>query len=113
LTGSSLKFDTIGSLSTSTGSSIKFDTIGSLSTPTGSSTKFDVIGVSFTITGLRIKNLNIDAPLPAYPRIVSNVPVATAHQGSTIYVTDETGGAILAFSDGTNWLRVTDRAVIS
>jgi len=30
-----------------------------------------------------------------------------------IGVSDETGGAIPAFSDGTNWLRVTDRAIIS
>jgi hypothetical protein len=30
-----------------------------------------------------------------------------------IYVSDEAGGAIPAFSDGTNWRRVTDRAVVS
>jgi hypothetical protein len=30
-----------------------------------------------------------------------------------IYVTDETGGAVIAFSDGTNWRRVTDRAIVS
>ena len=30
-----------------------------------------------------------------------------------IYVSDETGGAVPAFSDGTDWRRVTDRAVIS
>lgn len=33
--------------------------------------------------------------------------------GQMIYVTDDVGGAVLAFSDGTNWLRVTDRAVVS
>lgn len=32
---------------------------------------------------------------------------------SIILVTDDIGGAVLAYSDGTNWLRVTDRAVIS
>lgn len=32
---------------------------------------------------------------------------------SLIYVSDETGGATLAFSDGTNWRRVQDRAIIS
>jgi len=32
---------------------------------------------------------------------------------SLIYVKDETGGAVLAFSNGTNWLRVTDRAIVS
>ncbi len=30
-----------------------------------------------------------------------------------IYVSDETGGAVPAFSDGTDWRRVTDRAVVS
>ncbi|MBK8583275.1 MAG: hypothetical protein IPL86_16100 [Flavobacteriales bacterium] len=30
-----------------------------------------------------------------------------------IYVSDESGGAVPAFSDGTNWRRVTDRAIIS
>ena len=30
-----------------------------------------------------------------------------------IYVSDESGGAVLAFSDGTNWRRVTDRAIVS
>ena len=30
-----------------------------------------------------------------------------------IYVSNESGGAVIAFSDGTNWRRVTDRAVIS
>lgn len=30
-----------------------------------------------------------------------------------LYVSDETGGATLAFSDGTNWRRVQDRAIVS
>lgn len=30
-----------------------------------------------------------------------------------IYVSDETGGAVPAFSDGANWRRVTDRAIVS
>ena len=29
------------------------------------------------------------------------------------FVTDEVGGPTLAFSDGTNWRRTTDRAVVS
>jgi len=32
---------------------------------------------------------------------------------SLVYVTNEAGGAIVAFSDGTNWRRVTDRAIVS
>ena len=30
-----------------------------------------------------------------------------------IYVSDEAGGAVLAFSNGVNWLRCTDRAIVS
>lgn len=30
-----------------------------------------------------------------------------------LYVSDEAGGATLAFSDGTNWRRVQDRAIVS
>jgi len=33
--------------------------------------------------------------------------------GAMIFVTNETGGAVPAFADGTNWRRVTDRAVVS
>jgi len=33
--------------------------------------------------------------------------------GQLVYVSDESGGAVLAFSDGTNWRRVTDRAIVS
>lgn len=33
--------------------------------------------------------------------------------GQLIYVSDESGGATPAFSDGTNWRRVADRAVVS
>lgn len=43
---------------------------------------------------------------------VAGVPPA-APAAQIIYVSNESGGAVLAFSDGTNWRRVTDRAVIS
>ncbi len=44
---------------------------------------------------------------------VAGVPSASTFAKSMIYVSDESGGAVPAFSDGTNWRRVTDRAVIS
>lgn len=49
--------------------------------------------------------------LPSYT--VATVPDATTLTAGLIYVSDETGGATLAFSDGADWLRVQDRAVIS
>jgi len=55
---------------------------------------------------------SVPIKLPSYT--VGTVPSAsTAGAGAHIYVTNETGGAVPAFSDGTNWRRVTDRAVIS
>ena len=45
---------------------------------------------------------------------VGTVPsAATAGAGALIYVSNESGGAITAFSDGSSWRRVSDRAVIS
>jgi len=43
---------------------------------------------------------------------VAGVPAATT-AGQIIYVSNESGGAVPAFSDGTNWRRVTDRAIVS
>ena len=45
---------------------------------------------------------------------VVGLPSASARgAGAIVYVSDETGGAVLAFSDGADWRRVTDRAVAS
>lgn len=49
--------------------------------------------------------------LPTYT--VATVPTASAYTRRMIYISDEAGGAVPAFSDGTNWRRVTDRAVVS
>lgn len=48
--------------------------------------------------------------LPSYT--VSGLPTASP-AGQMAYVTNEAGGAVPAFSDGTNWRRVTDRAIVS
>ena len=58
---------------------------------------------------------NLIATTLALPQVtVSGVTAAsTANKGQIAYISDETGGATLAFSDGTNWRRLQDRAVIS
>lgn len=43
---------------------------------------------------------------------VATLPTASG-DFRLIYVSDETGGAVPAFNDGTDWRRVTDRAVVS
>ncbi len=51
-------------------------------------------------------------PLKLRRYTVANLPSA-AVPGQQIYVSDESGGAVPAFSDGMNWRRYTDRAVVS
>jgi hypothetical protein len=48
--------------------------------------------------------------LPSFT--VSTLPSATI-PAQMIYVSDATGGAITAFSDGTNWRRTSDRSIIN
>jgi hypothetical protein len=58
-----------------------------------------------------IANLTVPPVLPTYT--VSTLPDVAVYARGLIYVSNETGGAVVAFSDGTNWRRVTDRAVVS
>jgi hypothetical protein len=44
---------------------------------------------------------------------VATVPAAASWDNGAIIVSDETGGRTMATSDGTNWRRVSDGAVIS
>ncbi len=70
-----------------------------------------ITGVTALFTStLSLKNPAL-VPAPSYT--VATLPSAATYARCTIYVGDETGGAVLAFSDGTNWRRVTDRAVVS
>jgi len=50
-------------------------------------------------------------PIPPSYTVGTLPAVGTA--GGMIYVSNESGGAVQAFSDGTNWRRVTDRAIVS
>lgn len=44
---------------------------------------------------------------------IATLPDAAKWKRHEIYVTNESGGEVLAISDGTNWRRQTDRAVVS
>lgn len=44
--------------------------------------------------------------------IVATLPSASV-AGRLIYVSDDSDGAVVAFSDGTNWRRMTDRNIVS
>lgn len=53
------------------------------------------------------------APIPLKNYAVADLPDAGLWSGAIVFVSDETGGAVIAFSDGTDWRRSTDRAVVS
>lgn len=55
--------------------------------------------------------VRVNAPLGLRIYTVATLP--TVGNGEMIFVSDETGGAVPAFSDGTNWRRVTDRVIVS
>lgn len=55
--------------------------------------------------------LGVQVVLPRYT--VATLPDVPSEDRGMIFVDDETGGAVPAFSDGTNWRRVTDRAIVS
>lgn len=57
--------------------------------------------------------LSLSEPAELRSYVVASVPAAASYLGCMIYVSNESGGAIPAFSDGVNWRRVTDRAIIS
>ncbi len=54
--------------------------------------------------------LDVDGTLKLKSHTLATLPTATT-PGQLAYVSDESGGAVIAFSDGVNWRRVTDRAV--
>jgi len=56
--------------------------------------------------------ISTGAPLGLRSCTVGTLPPASP-AGQLIYVPDEAGGATPAYSDGTDWRRVTDRTVIS
>ncbi|MEJ2227035.1 MAG: DUF2793 domain-containing protein [Alphaproteobacteria bacterium] len=64
-------------------------------------------------TGLTLVSGACGVPrLPSFT--VNSLPdAATAGAGALVYISSESGGAVLAFSDGAEWRRVTDRAVVS
>lgn len=71
----------------------------------------------FTVTWNRwfqsvVKALTGGEPLPLASYTIAELPTPTSFP-SIIYVSNESGGSVPAFSDGNNWRRVTDRAIVT
>jgi hypothetical protein len=99
---------------TAQGSNISFDT-----TPIGSTARVERmriaasgnVGIGTTAPSTK---LHVAGPVRLGSYTVATVPSASGSgAGSMIFVSNESGGAVIAFSDGTAWRRVTDRLVIS
>ena len=90
-------------------------------TPTGSTSAARAERMRITSTG----EIGIGTPSPtcllhvAGPARVGSYTVAgapgadTCGAGTLIYLSNEVGGPVMAFSDGTNWRRVTDRVIVT
>lgn len=53
------------------------------------------------------------APTPLKSYVKASLPDAATYENYMIIVSDDVGGLTPAFSDGTDWRRTSDRAVIS
>ncbi len=108
----------IGDDSTNTmcGTSLRFETIDNSSTASAPTEKMRIacngnIGIGIAEPAAR---LDVDGAVRVKTYTVAGVPSALVlGAGAIIHVSNEAGGATLAFSDGTNWRRVHDRAVVS
>ncbi len=91
----------------------------------GTTSSFPAIKRSATVAAFRLADDSADASITAASvtastflksgsYTVATVPSpVTAGPGAHIYVANEAGGAVAADSDGTDWRRTTDRAIIS
>lgn len=66
-----------------------------------------------TITLDPVDEILNDAPMRLVNRTVSQLSTLVASVGSVVFCTNEAGGAVPAFYDGTNWRRFTDRVIVS
>jgi hypothetical protein len=88
---------------------IETNTISAPSTLVGTYT----ITSPTTITLNPVTEIINNKPMKFYNRTVAQLQAIVASVGSSAFCTNESGGAVPVFYDGTSWRRVTDRAVIS
>jgi hypothetical protein len=74
------------------------------------SSVFNITAAAYQIGGTNVITSARHIQLRSYT--VGTLPSASP-AGQEIYVSNETGGAVPAFSDGTNWRRVTDRTIVA
>lgn len=84
--------------------------------PAGSVTPTEVARLDHA-TGLSMYGTNVvidqDRGIQKRSRTVAELASLTPTAGREFYCSNESGGGVPVFGDGTNWRRVTDRAIIS
>lgn len=115
------------------------DAAGSIGGKTNSGITYDALNEVLTVTEIETANVSApsslvgtytvsspttitldpadeilnDAPMRLVNKTVSELSTLVSSVGSVVFCTDETGGAVPAFYDGTDWRRFTDRNVVS
>ena len=87
-------------------------TVSTISAPSDSTGTYTITSPT-TITLDPVDEIINDAPMRLVSKTVAQLGSLTASAGAMVFCTNETGGAIPVFYDGTNWRRVSDRAVAS
>ena len=88
---------------------IEAETVQAPSTLVGTYT----ISSPTTITLDPVDEIINDAPMKLVKKTVTQLSTLVSSVGAMVFCTNESGGAIPAFYDGTNWRRVSDRAIVS
>jgi hypothetical protein len=96
---------------------ILFGSLASGNIGIGTSTlthKLNVSGTIYSTAGITTSGSVVSGGPIIFPNYSASVlPDASTSQGGMIFVSDEIDGPTMAFSDGVNWLRVRDNAVIT
>ncbi len=81
----------------------------------GSSTRTEFLRGEHA-TGLSIRSrvvVDQDGGIQKYSRTVAQINALTPTAGREFFCSNESGGAVPVFGDGTNWRRMTDRAIMT
>lgn len=93
---------------------LRFDTTSSAATGRSERMRLTSNGDLGIGTTAPTTKLHVNGPVRVASYSVVTLPSAsTSGAGSIVFVSNEAGGPVLAFSDGTVWRRVTDRAAVA
>lgn len=112
--GFSAHADGAWTMGSSQPSYIRFDTTASGATGRSERLRITSSGKVGIGTSAPSTALHVNGELRVGSYLVAGLPAAaTSGAGALVFVSNESGGAVLAFSDGAAWRRVTDRVIVS